>query len=95
MQTPPIWLAVSCAQAEARIQRDRLYVAFGTGDGVSEGNHERKHQSDIDMVEQCHHKFRIAYYLLWYLKFWLSWCEKDSINGCVAQANALLGTSAC
>ena len=59
--------AVSCAQAEARIQRDRLYVTFGTGDGVSEGNHERKHQSDTDMVEQCHHKFRFAHYLLWYL----------------------------
>ena len=37
-------------QPEASLQRDRLYFAFGTGDEVTEGKYECKHQSDTDLA---------------------------------------------
>ena len=68
-QTAALWLAFSCVQAEARVKHGWLNVAFGKGDGVSEGTHECKHQSDTDLVERCHHQFRCACHLFWYLWF--------------------------
>ena len=38
----------------------RLCAAVGIGDGGSEGKHDRKHQSDMGLVDWCHHKIRCA-----------------------------------
>ena len=37
-----------------------LGAACGTGDGDSEGKHDRKHKSDIGLVDRGHHKIRCA-----------------------------------
>ena len=55
-------IPISNAQAEVTILHDgSCGEAFGTGDGVLEGKHERKHKSDIAIGKCCHHKFRCAY----------------------------------
>lgn len=40
-----------------------IHARLGAAVGISEGKHDRKNQSDIGLIDWCHHKVRCACYV--------------------------------